>query len=826
MEPLVTIAIPDFASPTSCAITLDALARHTPEPHEIVLFVEQQSDRDATPPLARQKCQSVRQLPVPVPFSAPAALNLLLEVSTTPYLLLLESGTVVTNGWLQRLLEPLNDSSVGLSGPSTNLCWNEQQVLAQSLAYHSSRWSNAQIDAYAANVAVRYHRQRRALDTLHSLNDFCYLFKRQLAADIGGFDEAYGAGPCWEIDFNTRAARAGFRAIWVADSYVHRTPQPARSVWTQLFVANKQLYQDRFCALRLRGEKSTYEAHCRGEECQHFAPMELIQVRLQQGLVDRERQYTEASDAIQNQTTTSSLHEQSNVLPAEITPTETTPQLRSTDTLPLVSCIMPTHNRRKFVQLALRYFERQDYPNKELIIVDDGDDQVADLVASKSYARHIALPQKMSIGAKRNLACQQACGTIIAHWDDDDWYAPHRLSYQVAPLLSGQADITGLETFRFFDISHWQAWICTPELHKRLFVGDVHGGTLVYRRSVWERLAKYPQVSLAEDAYFLRLACRQKAHLLKLPHNQSFVYLRHEHNVWRFPLGTYLNPSGWQQVEPNACIPEDDLPFYSELSTARSLPAVRTIESQEHTTRSRQINVALSSSAKSWPLVSCIMPTYNRPEYILHAIRYFQRQDYPNRELIILDDGTQAVEGLIPPDPCIRYVRLATRTVLGAKRNLGCRLASGTLIVHWDDDDWMAPHRLSYQVEMLQSQRADLCGAGRQLYYDPLHDKAWLYEYPRGRHGARQLPVGNTLCYHKAIWVSHPFPEIAVGEDTRFIWSCASKNLALLPDHTFYVGLIHSRNTSRKVLAGPYWRPHAVEEVHNLLSSDLDSYLH
>ena len=487
---------------------------------------------------------------------------------------------------------------------------------------------------------------------------------------------------------------------------------------------------------------------------------------------------------------------------------------------------MPTRNRREFVQQALMYFERQDYPNKELVIVDDGDDQVADLVASKSYARHIALTQKMSIGAKRNLACQQARGTIIAHWDDDDWYAPHRLSHQVAPLLAGQADITGLETFRFFDISRWQAWTCTPELHKRLFVGDVHGGTLVYRRSVWERLAKYPQVSLAEDAYFLRLACRQRARLLKLPHTQSFVYLRHEHNAWSFPLGTYLNPSGWQQVEPDTCIPEDDLAFYSELSTARTIPAVRTIESQEHTTRSRQINVTLSSSARSWPLVSCIMPTYNRPEYLPYAIRYFQRQDYPNRELIILDDGIQAVEGLIPSDPYIRYIRLATRTVLGAKRNLGCRMASGTVIVHWDDDDWMAPHRLSYQVEMLQSQRADLCGARRQLYYDPIHDKAWLYEYPRGRHGARQLPVGNTLCYYKAVWTSNPFPEVAVGEDTRFIWSCASKNLVLLPDHTFYVGLIHSRNTSRKVLAGPYWRPHAVEEVHNLLSSDLDSYLH
>ena len=43
----------------------------------------------------------------------------------------------------------------------------------------------------------------------------------------------------------------------------------------------------------------------------------------------------------------------------------------------LVSCIMPTASRRRFVPLAIRYFLSQDYPNKELLILDDGDDSVA-----------------------------------------------------------------------------------------------------------------------------------------------------------------------------------------------------------------------------------------------------------------------------------------------------------------------------------------------------------------------------------------------------------------------------------------------------------------
>ncbi|HET8853355.1 MAG TPA: glycosyltransferase family 2 protein, partial [Ktedonobacteraceae bacterium] len=493
MQPLVTIAIPDIAGPAARGATLASLSYHTPrELHEVILLVEATRGQDR---LVTSEQHALRQLAVPAPFGAPAALNRLLAECVTPYVLLLESGAVVTHGWLERLLAPLDDPAVGLCGPSTNLCWNEQQVVAQSQARYSTLWSNTQINTYAASIAARYAQQRRALNTLHSLNDFCYLFRRQVAEDLGGFEEAYGAGPCWEIDFNTRAALAGFRSIWVADAYVHRTPQPARRRWNELFATSKQIYQDRFCGLRLRGEKTTYESHCRGEDCPHFAPRELIQVKLQREFVADGRDYSERDAAAQLQASTSPPPEHREPLQAQSVSVQASALREVEKMMPLVSCIMPTHNRRAFILQALMYFERQDYPRKELIIVDDGDDPVADLIADKPYVHYIALPRKATIGEKRNLACQHARGTIIAHWDDDDWYAPHRLSHQVAPLLTDQADITGMETFRFFDVAHWQAWTCTPELHQRLFVGDVHGGTIVYHRSIWERLAKYPQVS-------------------------------------------------------------------------------------------------------------------------------------------------------------------------------------------------------------------------------------------------------------------------------------------------------------------------------------------
>jgi hypothetical protein len=125
-------------------------------------------------------------------------------------------------------------------------------------------------------------------------------------------------------------------------------------------------------------------------------------------------------------------------------------------------------------------------------------------------------------------------------------------------------------------------------------------------------------------------------------------------------------------------------------------------------------------TVSSEPLVSCIMPTADRRAFVPHAIRYFQRQDYAKRELIILDDGSDPVGDLITDDPRIRYLRMHERRTIGAKHNLGCELARGDIIVHWDDDDWFAEWRLSYQVsELLKHPTMTLSGLSRVLFYSP-----------------------------------------------------------------------------------------------------------
>lgn len=168
---------------------------------------------------------------------------------------------------------------------------------------------------------------------------------------------------------------------------------------------------------------------------------------------------------------------------------------------PLVSCIMPTGTRRSFVRHALAYFGRQDYEPRELVIVDDGRTPVADLAATDHRVRYLRLDDVLPLGEKRNRACELARGDIIAHWDDDDWYPPHRLRTQVTRLQTQGAEVCGPRRVRFCAPDRNQCWrYVYPRNAHRPWVA---GSGLCYTRDAW-RAHPFAPVTLGEDTRFVR----------------------------------------------------------------------------------------------------------------------------------------------------------------------------------------------------------------------------------------------------------------------------------------------------------------------------------
>ncbi len=222
------------------------------------------------------------------------------------------------------------------------------------------------------------------------------------------------------------------------------------------------------------------------------------------------------------------------------------------------------------------------------------------------------------------------------------------------------------------------------------------------------------------------------------------------------------------------------------------------------------------------PLVSCIMPTSDRRAFVPMAIRYFARQDYEERELIIVDDGADPVEDLVPADPRIRYLRLPRKVSVGAKRNLACESARGSLVAHWDDDDWHAPWRLSYQITSLLTQQADLCGLDTLWFFDPLRNHGWQFRY---KSAARRWLAGGSFCYRRALWERHRFADIFDGEDTRFVAGLRGARILQLERADFYVARIHAGNTNPKRPGSTYWQSAPAETIRALLGEDFAAFM-
>jgi ADP-heptose:LPS heptosyltransferase len=215
------------------------------------------------------------------------------------------------------------------------------------------------------------------------------------------------------------------------------------------------------------------------------------------------------------------------------------------------------------------------------------------------------------------------------------------------------------------------------------------------------------------------------------------------------------------------------------------------------------------------------MPTANRRGFVPRAIRSFLTQEYPNRELIIVDDGEDAVGDLVPEDERIRYMRLPARMILGEKRNRAAAEARGNIIVHWDDDDWNAPWRLRYQADELLAAGADICGLDRILFYSPREARAWEYIYPPGQ---RPWVYGASLAYTRSFWREHFFQPVNLGEDTRFIWADPDAKIHTLADSRFIIALVHDGNCSRKHTSDPRYQPRPVGDIERLLGTDLCFY--
>lgn len=107
---------------------------------------------------------------------------------------------------------------------------------------------------------------------------------------------------------------------------------------------------------------------------------------------------------------------------------------------PLVSAIITTFNRRGFLREALASVLSQDYKNVEVIVIDDGSRDGSFEEATDMPVRYV-WKENGGISSARNLGISLAKGSHIAFLDCDDLWKRHKLTVQVAALMSSDAPL-------------------------------------------------------------------------------------------------------------------------------------------------------------------------------------------------------------------------------------------------------------------------------------------------------------------------------------------------------------------------------------------------
>jgi len=118
------------------------------------------------------------------------------------------------------------------------------------------------------------------------------------------------------------------------------------------------------------------------------------------------------------------------------------PVIAENEHLPLVTCILVfgIRERLRMARKAVNQFVRQHYPRKQLVIVNTTDLDVTNRPHPAIKERKVFTGQKLPTGQMRNQGMDLADGDwIVPCWDDDDYYDPWRLVYQMCLRRPGHA---------------------------------------------------------------------------------------------------------------------------------------------------------------------------------------------------------------------------------------------------------------------------------------------------------------------------------------------------------------------------------------------------
>lgn len=167
------------------------------------------------------------------------------------YVFIMNNDTIVTKGWIYKLLESLEDEKVGLVGPvSSPPEWRKlpmgKSFIEQKLKYHQVK--NA-LNSYAGQLNTFFSGTALEKDFLAF---YCVGMRMSTLQDIGQLDPVFGIGLFDDDDYCHRVMQKGYKIILRQDVYVHHYHNSTflehfgQKKYQALLAKNKQVFKEKW----------------------------------------------------------------------------------------------------------------------------------------------------------------------------------------------------------------------------------------------------------------------------------------------------------------------------------------------------------------------------------------------------------------------------------------------------------------------------------------------------------------------------------------------------------------------------------------------------
>ena len=339
---------------------------------------------------------------------------------------------------------------------------------------------------------------------------------------------------------------------------------------------------------------------------------------------------------------------------------------------------MSVFNGKDYVENAIKSVLSQTYANFEFIIVNDGStDCTAEILAKFDDPRIKIITNDQNFGLTKclNKAISTAKGEFIARMDADDISLPHRLEKQL----------------HFLEKNPDYALV----------------GSAYYR--INEKGAICQLINVLTDDGEIKIGLQQQnwfGHGSVMMRRDVFVEMEGYGERFKYAQDYDL----WLRISERYKLANIAEPLYCWRSTENSISREKQKEQRDYAYLAVAESHRRQKKAKEHksldPMVSVIVPTFNRPQMLKGALKSILNQTYQNFEIVVVNDGGEDVSDLGETfrDPRIKYKSHPKNRGLAAARNTGIRNASSQYIALLDDDDIFYPEHLQTAVNMLSKE--------------------------------------------------------------------------------------------------------------------------